>query len=195
VALTILREDRPNRQGRREEEAMENVTTELDERFSDPGAEPTSWEETERTLRDAQLFWISTVRRDGRPHVTPLVAVWDDGALYFCTGPEEQKAVNLEANPGVALTTGCNSWRDGLDVIVEGEAERVTDEARLSELARAWRGKWDGSWEFEPVTDGFRHTSGEGIAHVFAVRPTKVLAFGKGGFSHTRHSFPRTSGD
>jgi nitroimidazol reductase NimA-like FMN-containing flavoprotein (pyridoxamine 5'-phosphate oxidase superfamily) len=166
------------------------VTTHLDERFSEPGAEPTSWEETEQALRDAQLFWISTVRRDGRPHVTPLVAVWDDGALYFCTGPEEQKAVNLEANARVALTTGCNNWQDGLDVIVEGEAERVTDDSRLTELARAWRGKWDGSWEFEPVPEGFRHSGEEGIAHVFAVRPDKVLAFGKSPFSHTRHRFP-----
>lgn len=173
---------------------MAEVTTELDERFSDSEAEPTSWEETERTLREAQLFWISTVRRDGRPHVTPLVAVWDDGALYFCTGPEEQKAVNLEANPRVAMTTGCNSWQEGLDVIVEGEAERVTDEARLGELARVWRGKWDGSWKFEPAADGFRHSGGESIAHVFAVVPSKVLAFGKGGFSHTRHSFPSASG-
>jgi nitroimidazol reductase NimA-like FMN-containing flavoprotein (pyridoxamine 5'-phosphate oxidase superfamily) len=168
---------------------MAKVTTKLDERFSEPGAEPTSWEETERALRDAQLFWISTVRRDGRPHVTPLVAVWDDGALYFSTGPDEQKALNLETNPRVALTTGCNGWQDGLDVVVEGEAERVIDEARLSELARAWREKWDGSWEFEPVAEGFSNTGGEAIAHVFAVVPTKVLAFGKGGFSHTRHSF------
>ena len=168
---------------------MQNMTTQLDERFSDPDAEPTSWEETERALRDAQLFWISTVRRDGRPHVTPLVAVWDDGALYFSTGTDEQKAVNLEANPRVALTTGCNGWQDGLDVVVEGEAERVTDQARLSELAGAWREKWDGSWEFAPIAEGFSNTGGEGIAHVFAVVPTKVLAFGKGGFSHTRHSF------
>ena len=173
---------------------MENVITELDQRFSEPGAEPTSWDETDRALREAQLFWISTVRRDGRPHVTPLVAVWDDGALHFCTGPEEQKAVNLEANPNVALTTGCNGWQDGLDVVVEGLAERVTDTARLSELARAWREKWDGSWEFEPVEEGFRHTDDEGIAHVFAVRPAKVLAFGKGGFSHTRHAFPGSAG-
>ena len=35
---------------------------------------------------------------------------------------------------------------------------------------------------------------GEGIAHVFAVVPSKVLAFGKGGFSHTRHRFPSASG-
>jgi nitroimidazol reductase NimA-like FMN-containing flavoprotein (pyridoxamine 5'-phosphate oxidase superfamily) len=170
---------------------MENVTTELDERFSDPGAKATSWEETERALREAQLFWISTVRRDGRPHVTPLVAVWGDGALHFCTGPEEQKAVNLQANSQVALTTGCNGWQDGLDVIVEGKAELVTDERKLGELARSWGEKWDGAWKFEPVADGFRHPDGRNIAHVFAVRPTKVLAFGKGGFSHTRHRFTR----
>ena len=168
---------------------MEDVTTELDVRFSGPGAEPTSWEETERALEAAQLFWISTVRRDGRPHVTPLVAVWDGEALCFCTGPGEQKALNLEANPRVALTTGCNGWEEGLDVVVEGEAERVTEPARLRELASAWRDKWDGSWEFEPVADGFRHSGDEGVAFVFAVRPAKVLAFGKGGFSHTRHRF------
>jgi general stress protein 26 len=168
---------------------MQSPITELDERFSEPDARPTPWEATERALRAAQLFWISTVRPDGRPHVTPLVAVWQDGALYFCTGPEEQKALNLEANPQVALTTGCNTWQDGLDIVVEGKAERVSDEATLTELAHAWEQKWDGSWRFEPVAEGFRHSDGEGLAHVFAVRPDKVLAFGKGGFSHTRHRF------
>jgi hypothetical protein len=94
----------------------------------------------------------------------------------------------------VALTTGCNGWQDGLDVVVEGVAERVTDEARLGELALAWGEKWDGSWKFEPVAEGFRHADGEGTAHVFAVRAAKILAFGKGSFSHTRHRFPPTSG-
>jgi nitroimidazol reductase NimA-like FMN-containing flavoprotein (pyridoxamine 5'-phosphate oxidase superfamily) len=169
---------------------MDNVTTQLDKRFSEPDAKPTSWEETERALREAQLFWISTVRRDGRPHVTPLVAVWHNDALHFSTGPGEQKALNLEANPKVAITTGCNGWQDGLDVVVEGEAERVTDQETLAELARGWLEKWDGSWKFEPVAEGFRDTASDGIAHVFAVRPGKVLAFGKGGFSHTRFRFP-----
>ncbi len=169
---------------------MEDVITELDQRFSEPEAEPTPWAETERILRDAQLFWVSTVRRDGRPHVTPLVAVWLSGALHFCTGPDEQKALNLEANPRVALSTGCNDWQGGLDVVVEGEAERVTEIARLDDLARSWAEKWDGSWRYEPVAEGFRHSDAERIAHVFAVRPAKVLAFGKGNFSHTRHRFP-----
>ena len=54
-----------------------------------------------RLLETAELFWISTVRTDGRPHVTPLPAVWLDDVLYFCTGPGEQKAVNLAANAHV----------------------------------------------------------------------------------------------
>ena len=82
--------------------------TVLDQRYSDTKASAVSWEETQRLLETAELSWISTVRADGRPHVTPLVAVWVGGVLYFHTSTEEQKFANLRANPGVVLTTGCN---------------------------------------------------------------------------------------
>ncbi len=160
-------------------------TTALDPRFSDPGAGATSWDEAVRALDAGQLFWITTVRADGRPHVTPLVAVWLDDAIHFCTGAEEQKAVNVRTNPHVVLTTGCNEWERGLDVVVEGDAVQVTDDAKLRRLADAWRRKWDGSWQFE-VRDGAFHHEG-GSALVFAVAPTKVLAFGKRPFTQTRH--------
>ena len=165
---------------------MDEPVTEIDERFSDPGARATTWESARDVLDGAQLAWVSTVRSDGRPHVTPLVAVWFDGALHFTTGPDEQKAVNLASNPHVVLTTGCNRWDEGLDVMVEGEARRVTDRATLERLAAAWATKWDGRWQFEATDGAFRHDAG-GLALVFAVEPTKVLAFGKGPFSHTRH--------
>jgi len=163
-------------------------TTSLDNRFSDPDATPTSWQDTVQVIESAELFWLTTVRADGRPHVTPLVAVWLDGALHFCTGDEEQKAVNLRANPHVALTTGRNDWDRGLDVVVEGDAVQVTDEATLKRLADAWRTKWDGRWQFEARDGAFHHEDG-GAALVYAVAPTKVLAFGKGPYSHTRHRF------
>src|SRR4051794_38564361 len=99
--------------------------------FSAPDATATPWAEGVGVLESAELFWISTVRTDGRPHVTPLPAVWRDGALYFCTGPGEQKAVNLSANDQCALTTGDNRWKAGLDIVVEGRAERITDETLL----------------------------------------------------------------
>jgi nitroimidazol reductase NimA-like FMN-containing flavoprotein (pyridoxamine 5'-phosphate oxidase superfamily) len=162
------------------------VTT-LDERFSEPDAVASGWEETRRLLETAELFWITTVRADGRPHVTPLVAVWLDGAIHFATGAAEQKAVNLAGNPHVILTTGCNAWDTGTDVVIEGDAEQVTADDQLKRLADAWATKWDGRWRYEVRDGGFHHQPGAAL--VFSVTPTKVLAFGKGTFSHTRHRF------
>ena len=117
---------------------MTQPVTELDARFSDPAAVAADWDQTRRTLEDAELFWIATVRADGRPHVTPLVAIWLDDAIYFATGVGEQKAVNLRTNQNVILTTGCNEWERGLDVVVEGEAVQVIEETVLERLAEAW---------------------------------------------------------
>jgi nitroimidazol reductase NimA-like FMN-containing flavoprotein (pyridoxamine 5'-phosphate oxidase superfamily) len=170
-------------------------TAELDARFSSAGAEPLPWADVVEAIERAEIFWLSTVRRDGRPHVTPLPAIWLDGVLHFCTGPTEQKARNLEANPSCVLTTGSDRFRSGLDVVVEGRAERVTDQTRLERLAALWLAKLD--WPFEPVEGGFRDRSPEtggadaddaDIALVFAVSPSKVLAFGKGEpFTQTRY--------
>ena len=166
---------------------MNEPVTTIDPRFSDPGATATQWDETRHTLEKAELFWISTVRADGRPHMMPLVAVWLDGALHFSTGAIEQKAMNIEQNAHVILMTGCNHWDEGLDVVVEGDAVQCTDNAFLTRLAQVWATKWDGQWQFE-VRDGSFHHNGA-IALVFSVMPTKILAFAKGTFSHTRHQF------
>jgi len=139
--------------------------TTLDQRFSHPDAKAAAWAETARVLEDAQLSWICTVRADGRPHLTPLVAVWLDDTLYFSTGEGEQKAVNLRGNPHVLLLTGCSRWDEGLDVVAEGD---------------------DGQWQFG-VRDGRFEHQGGGQSLVFAVRPAKILAFAKGQFGQTRH--------
>jgi hypothetical protein len=55
----------------------------------------------------------------------------------------------------------------------------------LKRLAAAWRTKWDGRWRYEAHDGRFHHEGGEAL--VFSVAPTKVLAFGKGTFTHTRH--------
>jgi general stress protein 26 len=168
---------------------MTTPVTTLDQRFSQPDAVATGWDETREVLEEAQLFWITTVRADGRPHVTPLVAVWSDGAIHFCTGEAEQKAVNLRSSPHVTLLTGRNDWDAGLDVVVEGDAVQVTDAASLNRLAKAWTTKWTGEWQYQ-VGDGcFHHAESTERVLVFSVPPTKVLAFRKGNFSHTTHTF------
>lgn len=169
---------------------MSDPVTTLDTEYSDPAAVAVSWPETTRILAAAELFWISTVRADGRPHVTPVVAAWWAGAVWFSTGADEQKFANLRANPHVVLTTGCNRWDAGIDVVVEGTAVRVTDDAILAEAARAFRPRWDGRWEFTARDGCFRGADGSGAALVFSVTPVKVFAHAKGDpFGATRHAF------
>ena len=172
---------------------MPTPVTKLDERYSDPAAKPTSWEDTQRVLESAEIFWVTTVRADGRPHVTPIVAVWWEGAVWFSTGRGEQKFLNLRANPHVVLTTGGNRWDQGLDVVVEGDAVQVTDDGVLAGAAEAFTVRWDGRWRWAARDGAFRDAdSGGGEALVFSVTPTRVFAHAKGDpFGATTHRFPR----
>jgi nitroimidazol reductase NimA-like FMN-containing flavoprotein (pyridoxamine 5'-phosphate oxidase superfamily) len=158
----------------------------LDPRFGEADA-PTPWSETEAVLAAAELYWLTTIRSDGRPHTTPLVGVWAEQAFAFCTGPTEQKARNLGANPHVTVTTGCNAWQAGHDVVIEGRVERVTGGARLQAVADAYREKYGSAWDFEHDEEVF--SPDEGPAAVFAVRPAKVLSFAKSPHAQTAYRF------
>jgi nitroimidazol reductase NimA-like FMN-containing flavoprotein (pyridoxamine 5'-phosphate oxidase superfamily) len=162
---------------------------EIDSRFSSPGAAPTPWPIARTILEKAEIYWLSTVRPDGRPHVTPLAAVWHDNAIVFCTGPTERKARNLEYNRDVVFTTGCNTIEQGTDVVIEGKAEPVIDDAKLRELADAYVAKYGEVFRFEVREQAFYSADG-GRALVFEVKPRKGFAFGKGdAFSQTRWFF------
>ena len=114
--------------------------------------------------------------------------MWHDGALHFCTGETEQKAVNLRQNPHVILAAGSIHWNAGIDVVVEGDAVQVTDEDLLKRLASAWTTKWDGRWTYEIRNGAFYHENA--TISVFAVTPTRVFAFAEGPcFGQTRHQF------
>jgi nitroimidazol reductase NimA-like FMN-containing flavoprotein (pyridoxamine 5'-phosphate oxidase superfamily) len=160
---------------------------EIDSRFSEPEAGPTPWSDVAHVLERAELYWLTTVRSDGRPHVTPLIGVAQDEAVHFCTGLREQKARNLEHSTRVALTTGSNSWADGLDVVVEGTAVRVTDRDALQRLADAYEAKYGSRWHFDVGDGGFG--TGEDAAAVFRIEPAKVLAFAKQPHAQTRYRF------
>ncbi|GIF22489.1 nitroimidazol reductase NimA-like FMN-containing flavoprotein (pyridoxamine 5'-phosphate oxidase superfamily) [Actinoplanes tereljensis] len=158
--------------------------------FSSADAVATPWDQARAALQDAQVFWLSTVRPDRRPHVTPLLAAWMDGALYFSTGPEERKAKNLAHNRQCVLTTG-NNTLDGLDLVVEGAAAEVNDEAELRRLADTFEVKYgrhftapEGTWF--GLGDAIRNAD----IPVYRVAPTTIFGFGKGEqYSQTRWRF------
>lgn len=165
--------------------------TKLDQRFSEPGVEAEDWSEGRRTLEAAELFWLASVRADGRPHVTPLIGIWAGDAAYICTGAEEQKAVNLASNPNCALLTGNNDLHGGFDVVVEGTAERVDEREELARIAAGYLAKYGEEWRFA-VGDGvFEQGEGDEVhqALVFRIVPAKALGFRKAPYSHTSWRF------
>lgn len=159
--------------------------------FSSPGVSATPWARGREQLASAQVYWLSTVRPNSRPHVTPLLGVWNGGGLYFCTGSSERKAKNLTHNANCILTTGRNDLDDGLDVVVEGEASPVTDEAELHRVAGAFESKYgslftapEGAWF--GLGDAIR----TGGAILYRVVPSTVFGFGRGTrYSQTRWRF------
>ena len=160
--------------------------------FSDPEATATGWEEeTRKVLEEAELFWISTVRTAGDP---TSHRSWPCGWMGRSGSPQgkgSKKFANLRANPRVVLTTGCSRWDQGLDVVVEGEAVPVTDDATLSRVPRRSPRGGTGGHGCGSARDGaFRGHDGSGGAMVFRVTPVKVFAHAKGDpFGETRHRF------
>ena len=170
---------------------MQNPITTIDlGHSSSPDAVATSWEETCRALETAEVFWLSTVRADGRPHVTPVAAAWLDGSLYFGTGAIAQKLKNLRGNPRVVLTTGCNHLATGLDIVVEGDAAPVTDTAAHERFYQQQAIVWGEGWPIQLRDGVLWDEPGRELLLLFAVTPTNIFAYARGAqWSQTRYQF------
>src|SRR6478609_8801920 len=96
---------------------------------------------------NARTTWLTTVNEDGSPHVTAVGAVWVDGAFWFQTGASTRKRHNVERDPRCSIAV---SIRDA-DVVIEGDAARVTDPDSVARAAKAWA---DSGWPAEPDSSG-----------------------------------------
>jgi hypothetical protein len=121
------------------------------------GLPPVDWNEIVERLGDgsppapdahnARTTWLTTLDEDGSPHVTAVGAVWLDGTFWFQTGSGTRKARNVARDPRCSVAV---SIRDA-DVVVEGDAARVTDRSSVARAAKAWA---DGGWPAEPDPSG-----------------------------------------
>jgi hypothetical protein len=96
---------------------------------------------------NARTTWLTTLNGDGSPHVTAVGAIWLQDTFWFQTGPKTRKARNVERNPRCSIALSIR----GADVVVEGDAVRVTDAAALTRAAQAWA---EGGWPAEPDPSG-----------------------------------------
>jgi hypothetical protein len=143
------------------------------------GNEPIPWS---RPLAELEKFeagpgqstWLATTRPDGRPHVAGVGAVWYDGKFYIVSGPDTRKSQNLAENPNCAISVTL----PGIDLVVEGIAERVTDDATLQRVAAEYRAQgWVPEVEGDAFTAPYNAPSaGPPPWYLYAITPT--TAFG-----------------
>jgi hypothetical protein len=124
---------------------------------ADEGLPPVDWGTIVDSLADgsppdtdahnARTTWLTTLNDDGSPHVTAVGALWLDDTFWFQTGAGTRKRRNIDRDPRCSIAVSIR----GSDVVVEGDAERVTDSARLARVAEAWA---EGGWPAELDASG-----------------------------------------
>lgn len=57
-------------------------------------------------LRDDPVVWLSSVQRDGRPHLVPVWFHWDGERIVAFSKPHARKVDNLREDPRVMLAVG-----------------------------------------------------------------------------------------
>jgi hypothetical protein len=119
-------------------------------------------------------MWLSTTRPDGRPHVAGIGGVWLDDRFWFTSGPETRKSRNLAENPNCVMALALPD----IDLVVEGTAARVTDEATLERLAGVLRDQgWPASVKDGALTAEYSAPSaGPPPWYLYEMTPT--VAFG-----------------
>jgi hypothetical protein len=85
------------------------------------------------------------------------------------------------------MTGSSDLARGALDVVLEGRAELVTDDAELEPVAAAFAAKYpSGRWDFVVRDGAFSDRDAGGRILVFRIRPVRGLGFRKGDrFSQT----------
>ena len=143
------------------------------------GNEAIPWSRPQKHLKGFQAdrgktTWLSTTRPDGRPHTAGVGAVWLDDRFYFTSGPGTRKSRNLAKNPTCVISVALPD----IDLVIEGTAVRVTDDATLQRLAEHFaEGGWPASVEDGALTAEFSAPSA-GPPPWYLYEVTPAVAFG-----------------
>ncbi|MBL0888228.1 pyridoxamine 5'-phosphate oxidase family protein [Myceligenerans indicum] len=93
-------------------------------------------------------WWLTTLNADGSPHTNALGALWHEDAVWFTTGRNTRRGHNLARDPRVTASVSVPEF----DLVVEGQAEEVTDPEIVADMSRRWNAA--GGWPCEPDESG-----------------------------------------
>jgi hypothetical protein len=91
-------------------------------------------------------YFLGTCRPNGTPHAAGVGPQWLAGDLYFTSSPAARKARDLAVNPVCTLSARL----PGIDLVLDGTAERTTDAGTLEAIAAGYRA---GGWPAEVAQD------------------------------------------
>ena len=115
---------------------------------------------------------VATVGEAGMPHLVPVCHVVADGKIYFASGDDGRKVLNLRANARLALTVDLYSdhWSSLKGVMVQGTATLIEKGPRFRAVrARLYR-KYP-QYPDEAAID-------EKDSVIVEVTPTRVFSWG-----------------
>ena len=144
----------------------------------DGQTETTAWAFARERLANPEperTSWLATVRPDGHPHLMPIICFWFDGAFYFVVGEGTRKGRNLAADDRCVVATASTTL-PSLDVVAEGRAEPLADEAAVRHIAdmlsaNGWQLEARGAEVYGPHAP----TAGPPPYSIFRLVPTKVF--------------------
>ena len=132
----------------------------------------TNDEYKEFILEGTKTGKLSTVRKDGRPHVTPIWFDLDEGDLIFNTHIDSVKYKNMARDPRVAIAIDDQKPPYSY-VVVEGTVRFSADPQEVLQWATRIGGRYMGEDQAEAY--GKRNSSEGEI--IVRITPTKILAY------------------
>ena len=115
------------------------------------GNAPLDWDRVrgalESTVSGEHFTWfLGVTDPDGAPHSAGVGAIWTDGEVYLVSGPGTRKSRDLAKRPAASLSVHVA----GLDIVLEGDVERVTDAPTLERIVGVYN---DTGWPVEVEGD------------------------------------------
>src|SRR5213594_4855667 len=89
-----------------------------------------------RLIERERVCRVATAGRRGMPHLVPVCQVVVDGKIYFASGNDGRKALNLAENPRVAVTVDLYSddWSHIKGATVQGLAKLYAKGPRFKKI-------------------------------------------------------------
>jgi PPOX class probable F420-dependent enzyme len=125
-----------------------------------------------RLFERERICRVATAGPGGMPHLVPVCQVVSGGKIYFASGNDGRKALNLAANPRVALTIDLYSddWTHIKGVMVQGRARLYPRGPRFKTIRALLYTKYP-QYAREAALD-------ESDSVVIEVTPTRVFTWG-----------------